>query len=792
MKLRSLRFLAAASIAASALGLSAQGSVELLGVPYTVDTLQHIKVGPGTTATHLALQSTTNVGQKLQVHYLTIDKSVPGVSMHAVTARDKVAGTERTSAMAQRKSTDSRLYFAGCNGDFYTTSGNATNGSSKVGTPTTSCTVDGEVIKTSNSNYQFSVDREGVARIGRLNYYTGTATVGDKTTLFKGINVGAPNNGITIYTPRYWGSTNQTAYTDNSYEVTAKLVEGDSFTCGGKYRMEVTSEPNTSGDTTIPDDGFVIFGRGDSKDFVKDLKIGDIVEFDNVVLCDGERIYPMQIVSGNPKTVGDGVRLDSEGERGDASAQHPRTGIGVSADGNTIIMMVIEGRLNGSVGVRTSQLGDMMLYAGAHEAVNLDGGGSSTLYTSAFGVRNRCSDGTERAVGNAIFAAIDAPADDKEITEIQFADWRASLPQYGQYTPVIFGYNKYGVLVSDNVEGFTLECSNELGEIVNGNTLNTTGAGCHLLTAKYGDALAKIVVNVDDSFTYTPRIADLLIDATREYAAQVQADNGLTQVEVDPSVFSWSSSDVNVVTVTEGGVIKGVADGKATVTGTVGDKTININVTVEIPQEPRINLFANYQTGEWKFTNAGTKVTLTPGEQGVAIDYTISSTRSMNFTFTPASNLYFWSLPIAIDYDVNPTSGTLRNVNVKFVTAQGNRLSVTSEDPIATGELTHGRFDLSKNIDIQDLANYPIRLTNIVFTPSGAVNDAGHLEIPGVYTVYDEHSVGGIETVGGDNFFPVSDAPVEYYNLQGIRIANPVSGQLYIIRQGDRAAKIIK
>lgn len=791
MKHSTFRNLALAALSIGGLSASAQGSVDLLGVTFSVDTIQHMKVGPGTTATHLALQSTENVGQKLQVHYLTIDKSTPGVTMHAVCAKDMVAGAERTSAMAERHSTASRLYFAGCNGDFYTTSGNATNGSSKIGTPTTSCTVDGEVYKTSNSNYQFSVDREGVARIGRLNYYTGTAKSGEASALFKGINVDSPNNGVTIYTPRYWGSTNQTDYTGNSYEVTAKLVDGDAFTCGGTYRMEVTSEPNTSGDTTIPDDGFVIFGRGDAKDFVGGLHKGDIVEFDNIVLLGDQRIYPMQIVSGNPKTVGGGERLDSEGERGDASAQHPRTGIGISQDGNTIIMMVIEGRLNGSVGVRTSQLGDMMRYAGAYEAVNLDGGGSSTLYTSSFGVRNRCSDGQERAVGNAIFAAIDAPADDKEITEIQFADWKASLPRFGNYTPVIYGYNKYGVLVDKDVKGFTLECPAEMGDILNDVTLCATGTGCHLLTAKYDDATARIVVNIDDSFTYAPRIANLTIDSARDYIAEVEADNGLTKVAVDPSVFDWITSDANVVTVNDAGLIKGVADGQATVTGMIGDKTVTINVNVQIPVETRYNLLKDFSLDNWKFTTTGTKGTVVATDNGIAIDYTITSTRSISLSLTSAKDLMFWSLPIAVAYDVTPTSGQLKSVNVKFADALGNRYSMTSE-AIATGVRGEGSFDLNQYIDTSDLINYPLRLTSIVYNPQGANGDTGHLDIPGVYTVYDDKSVNGIDNLGSDAFDPDPSAPVEYYNLQGIRISNPAAGQLYIIRQGHRAGKILK
>ena len=35
-----------------------------------------------------------------------------------------------------------------------------------------------------------------------------------------------------------------------------------------------------------------------------------------------------------------------------------------------------------------------------------------------------------------------------------------------------------------------------------------------------------------------------------------------------------------------------------------------------------------------------------------------------------------------------------------------------------------------------------------------------------------------------------ADAPVEYYNLQGIRVANPTHGQIYIQRQGATATKI--
>lgn len=43
----------------------------------------------------------------------------------------------------------------------------------------------------------------------------------------------------------------------------------------------------------------------------------------------------------------------------------------------------------------------------------------------------------------------------------------------------------------------------------------------------------------------------------------------------------------------------------------------------------------------------------------------------------------------------------------------------------------------------------------------------------------------GIEDVTVD-----SEAPVEYFNLQGLRVAQPEAGQLYIKRQGDKAVKV--
>ena len=82
------------------------------------------------------------------------------------------------------------------------------------------------------------------------------------------------------------------------------------------------------------------------------------------------------------------------------SAIHPRTVIGLTGS-NQLILMVVDGRQPGySEGVTLYELANLMLSCNARSAINMDGGGSSTMVRSGVGVLNRPSDGSERQVAN--------------------------------------------------------------------------------------------------------------------------------------------------------------------------------------------------------------------------------------------------------------------------------------------------------------------------------------------------------------------------------------------------------
>jgi len=62
-----------------------------------------------------------------------------------------------------------------------------------------------------------------------------------------------------------------------------------------------------------------------------------------------------------------------------ASARHPRSAAGVSADGSSLYLLVIDGRRAGSVGATERETALLLLSLGAYDGLNLDGGGSSAL-----------------------------------------------------------------------------------------------------------------------------------------------------------------------------------------------------------------------------------------------------------------------------------------------------------------------------------------------------------------------------------------------------------------------------
>jgi hypothetical protein len=142
--------------------------------------------------------------------------------------------------------------------------------------------------------------------------------------------------------------------------------------------------------------GLVLVGRGAGAHALGVFHPGDKVRITWSMRGD-----PDVAISGNKVLVLRGVRRVV-----DDLEMHPRTAIGIDRDTGQVLMLVVDGRQSFSRGYTMVELANLMTALGAEDALNLDGGGSSTLVAlDAFGqigVRNSPSDGFERVVANGL------------------------------------------------------------------------------------------------------------------------------------------------------------------------------------------------------------------------------------------------------------------------------------------------------------------------------------------------------------------------------------------------------
>ena len=119
---------------------------------------------------------------------------------------------------------------------------------------------------------------------------------------------------------------------------------------------------------------------------------------------------------GGLSRLASGGQVDVEWERDQADYgftyyRNPRTGVGFNNEGE-VILATLDGRTSAGAGVSLFDFGQWFVWLGVDEALNLDGGGSTTLWVQSEGVVNYPSDNGiadhagERGVANvlAVFA----------------------------------------------------------------------------------------------------------------------------------------------------------------------------------------------------------------------------------------------------------------------------------------------------------------------------------------------------------------------------------------------------
>lgn len=107
------------------------------------------------------------------------------------------------------------------------------------------------------------------------------------------------------------------------------------------------------------------------------------------------------VVGTTYSLVQDGIKnLQNADLYSHANGRNPRTLFGQRADGR-FVMVVVDGRKVSSKGVTADQSANIMLDLNCVEAVNMDGGGSSSIRVNGE-LKNSPSEGRERHIGSAL------------------------------------------------------------------------------------------------------------------------------------------------------------------------------------------------------------------------------------------------------------------------------------------------------------------------------------------------------------------------------------------------------
>jgi hypothetical protein len=316
------------------------------------------------------------------IQALTVDPKLARLQL--AQAMDEIAGAETTSSMAQRHGA-----LAAINGGYFRTTGIVR------GEPIGALTIGGKVLSEPvNDRAALAVFDDGKqirAAVTHLTMNSELRVDGKAIRAVNGFNRPREKDEFVVFTPEFHRTTLTAA---DGIEL---LVE----------KNRVTKFADGAGSSLIPANGFVLSADGASREWaLKHLRQGSRVELRTEIRAVPALPFQSDFILGaGPQLLAAGVKVfAAEAARYSDSLyrqRHPRTAIGWTAEGK-LILATVDGRQKFSVGMTMAELADLMSELGCVEAMNLDGGGSSTMVVNRKVVNHPSDAAGERPVSDAL------------------------------------------------------------------------------------------------------------------------------------------------------------------------------------------------------------------------------------------------------------------------------------------------------------------------------------------------------------------------------------------------------
>ena len=334
-----------------------------------------------------------------KIHLLKIDLNKYNISL--ISAHNSVFGREKAGDIAERENAEIAI-----NAGFFQIGGN------EDGRPTGTLIINGKIFGLRTTKHSVFTVNNNKPSIENWHPEIEMQIAQAKFTPEK-YNKFANNTSVILYSDR-WGYSTLTSFKNRNEIIISK-------------QMKVISLAN-HGNNNIPHEGYVL--SLPKKQDISSIRIGDLVQFK-------EKSYSIfnkstSAIMGIPFLIMDGLANDKLS----SSEKHARTAIGIDQDGNVIIIVVeciytkspasltlretqdifkeknisindlhvtdikkilfneLSSKTNAE-GISLKELANLMLEQDCIAAINLDGGGSSTLYINGKYINQQIGDTDE-------------------------------------------------------------------------------------------------------------------------------------------------------------------------------------------------------------------------------------------------------------------------------------------------------------------------------------------------------------------------------------------------------------
>lgn len=338
----------------------------------------------------------------------------------------------------------------------------------------------------------------------------------------------------------------------DSYNIPAVYTEAfGEYSIGSKENLEMTEVVVKNNKVTeirinkeavqIPKNGYVISATGEGAEFLaQNFKVGTRVDLDIETSFNIKNIK--FAISGGALLIKDGEIPETFSSN--ITGTHPRTAIGTSKDGETLYLVTVDGRQTSSIGMTQQELAEFLVEINVYNAINLDGGGSTTMVAQNLGDNflstiNSPSGGSLRAVINGIGVISDTPSSTK-VAHLIFDIEDTNIFKGMERKITVKGYNKYysPIEIDQNdikwsYNGVPVEVEDG---IITGNEVGTTN-----LTATYKNVKATVEINIlsnPNEISISPKKVIIEPSKSTSFTATLKNKNGYYS-NVDTNNILW-------------------------------------------------------------------------------------------------------------------------------------------------------------------------------------------------------------------------------------------------------------